>query len=354
MAANALKIGRIWDIPIYLDWIFLLLMFFVYYISPLLFLLFLLLFLCAFIHELAHAYTSLNNKIKVSEITIYPWGGATVIDENLVKPGNEFNIAVAGPLMSLFLGGLFGIFVSFSPPGLPTYILQVMFELNIALGLFNLIPAFPLDGGKVFRSYLQRSYDSFKATMKAVTLSKYMTVLLVVGSIVYLSLIKASIEFKATDFIIFIFVAYILYAGAEAEKESTILKRNTKGLTIQKAIGRDFIVVESGMELKRLYKLIEKKGMSTVLTKVNGKFMLLDLFRKHKTGAAKAQELAVEIPEMKPNTPVMDALRTLEMSGKGIGVVVSKSRPVGVITSRHLDSLISLHILSKNQADNAI
>ena len=147
MAQGSVRIGRIAGIDIELHWLFILLILFFIYLSPLLGFIWILLFVCVLIHELSHSITALRNGIKVSRIILMPIGGASIINDIGINPEAELNISVAGPLMSFVLGGIFGILVIFTPPGIITYIVQYLFLINILLGVFNILPAFPMDGG---------------------------------------------------------------------------------------------------------------------------------------------------------------------------------------------------------------
>lgn len=349
MASDSLKIGRIWGIDVNLHWTFILLMLFILLLGSLsLFIIFLLLFVCVFIHELSHSKTALLNGIKVTEIVLTPIGGASVIDQLSIDPRTEFNISVAGPIMSFLLGGLFGMAAVFSPPGPLTFILQIMFELNIALGVLNILPAFPLDGGRVFRSYLERKYDQFKATVITVKISKYIAGLFILFPIIYLSITSGSLEYKVFEFFIYAIVAFFLYGGAQAELQNTIIRKETKNLTIDKAISRDFVFVSSKTKIQSLYRLVESKGVSTVLTSVNGEVMMLDLFRRRQPNVSLASEIATSVPQLKAHTGMMDAIQRLEASGRGVAVVVGRNkRPIGIVTVQHLNALLSLHMLNR-------
>ena len=346
MASDSLRIGKIWGIDINLHWTFLMLMLLFLVLSEKIFIIFLLLFVCVLIHELAHSFTSIKNGIKVREIVLTPIGGASMIDQADINPRVEFNIAVVGPLMSFLLGGIFGIFVIFSRQGTLTFMLQILFELNIALGVLNILPAFPLDGGRVFRSYLRRKYDYFKATIITVKLSKYMAGLFVLLPAIYLYFVNASLEYKLFEFFIYVIVAFFLYGGAQAELQNVMLKRATKGMTISRVVSKGFITVQPSIGIGRLYGLVEKKGISIVLTKKDGKYMLIDLFRKRAPGNLTAGDLSLDVPVLKPNAGMVEAMQSIEISGRGIAIVVKGSRPLGIVTSQHLSAFISLHMMS--------
>lgn len=241
--AQSYRIGRLLGIDVELHWTFILLMAASLLLSTYLFLLLALLFVCVLIHEIAHCITCLRNGVKVKKIILLPIGGASIIDDAGLSPDVEFNVAISGPLMSLFLGCLFGLLVIFAPPGLATQILQFLFLMNIFLGVFNLMPAFPTDGGRVFRSYMERRHDEYEATMLTVTASKYVLVLFVLGSVAYLMVIGASLF--NIEFILLwdLLIAFYLYGGAISEKQMAELKKEAGGLSVRGAVSRHFVFV---------------------------------------------------------------------------------------------------------------
>jgi len=115
----------------------------------------LLFFASVIAHELAHSLVGRANGIPISTITLFIFGGVAHMTREATRPSAELKMAVAGPLCSLLIGGFFGLFLLI--PGIPEPIAMMIFWLavmNGILAVFNLIPGFPLDGGRVFRSVL--------------------------------------------------------------------------------------------------------------------------------------------------------------------------------------------------------
>ena len=113
----------------------------------------LLLFGSVLLHELSHSVVALHYKIPVQSITLFLFGGIARIGREPAKPIQEFNIAVAGPLASFFLAGAFRGIVHFFPAETMVGALSgYLYFANFGLGLFNLAPGFPLDGGRIFRA----------------------------------------------------------------------------------------------------------------------------------------------------------------------------------------------------------
>lgn len=104
-------------------------------------------------HELAHSVVALRYKIPVHSITLFLFGGIARIGREPDKPIQEFNIAVAGPLASFFLAGMFGgLLLLFPSEPMLGALAENLAITNAALGVFNLAPGFPLDGGRIFRA----------------------------------------------------------------------------------------------------------------------------------------------------------------------------------------------------------
>ncbi|MGC8710576.1 MAG: site-2 protease family protein [Candidatus Micrarchaeia archaeon] len=351
MAVQSLGIGKIFGIEIELHWTFLLLLLFTLLISAFVFILIVLLFVCVLIHELAHSITSLRNGIKVKKIILLPIGGASIIDDIRINPKVEFNIAIAGPIMSLFLGGIFGILVIFSPPGIITQTLQLMFEMNILLGIFNLLPAFPMDGGRVFRSYLQKKRNYFDATMLTVRVSKYLMGAIVISTFAFFAF-GTSFSFAYREFMTFwdLIIVMFLWSGAQAEEQSAKIKRDTAGLHLNDAITKHFIIVDSGMRLDELYKKIVEKGEHVVITKIRDNYAYVDVYKKSRLkNAIYVRDVATVIPKLNGSMPLADALSRIESSGVSLAAVESRNKLLGIATLSSIQTIISMHLLSNQK-----
>src|SRR5580700_376468 len=131
----------------------------------------LLFFACLLFHELAHSVVAQHYKIRVLSITLFIFGGVASIERDPSKAIQEFNIAIAGPLASGLLAGLFlGLFVFFPSNGAVAVLSDWLWKTNLLLALFNLLPGFPLDGGRIFRATIWGATNNFsKATRVAGT-----------------------------------------------------------------------------------------------------------------------------------------------------------------------------------------
>ncbi|MBN1419713.1 MAG: site-2 protease family protein [Planctomycetes bacterium] len=117
------------------------------------------------LHELGHALVARAHHIPVVSITLYPIGGIARLREMPRKPAVELQVAAAGPAVSLALAGLAaGIRAIPGLPEVPFMLANLLFQANLILGLFNLLPGFPMDGGRILRSFLAMRRPYVRAT----------------------------------------------------------------------------------------------------------------------------------------------------------------------------------------------
>ena len=196
------KLGTIFGIDVYVHWTFLLLVGFVllsnwdlggshtaiYAVSLLLGV-----FGCVLLHELGHALTARQFGIPTRDITLYPIGGVARLQRMSKRPWEEFSIAIAGPAVNLAIAGLLFLFLVFlgmlpsSRVELSTYLTgNYLFALavtNAGLAIFNLLPAFPMDGGRVLRALLVPALGRLRATEIAANIGAVFAALLVLAGI---------------------------------------------------------------------------------------------------------------------------------------------------------------------------
>jgi Zn-dependent protease len=181
------KMGQVAGIDVYVHATFLLI-FLVFpgvfaggALSPLNVLLVLSVFGCVLLHELGHALMARRFGIRTHDITLYPIGGVARLERMPRAPGAELLIALAGPAVNfalaavllplLFLGG-----AELSTASIVGVFLESLLSVNLILGLFNLIPAFPMDGGRVLRALLSAGMGRVQATIIAARVGRVLAV----------------------------------------------------------------------------------------------------------------------------------------------------------------------------------
>lgn len=141
------------------------------------------LFVSVTFHELGHSVAALRQKIRISGITLMLFGGVAQLESMPRKPGHEAKIAIAGPLVSILLGFIFlfaGSRISAGRFPNLTFSLMYLGITNFTLAAFNLLPAFPMDGGRILRSLLVKKFEFRKATRIAATVGKIFAVIFAV------------------------------------------------------------------------------------------------------------------------------------------------------------------------------
>lgn len=187
-------------------------------------------FACIVAHELAHSVVAVRNNIPVSEITLFVFGGVSHVTREVTRPRVELMIAMVGPLTSLMLSGIFyGLHLLLVESGLTlaASLMRWLAIINLILALFNLIPGFPLDGGRVFRALIwQRTEDYLKATRVATKVGQGIAYGFIVAGLV----IIFSVHFWLNGLWL-IFIGWFLQDAARASYYQVLLRSSLVGLT---------------------------------------------------------------------------------------------------------------------------
>jgi Zn-dependent protease len=195
-------VGTLLGIPVHLHWTFLLLLGFValsqafvygslsaalggvVFVSAI--------FACVVLHEFGHALAARRYGIATRDVTLLPIGGVARLERMPDDPGQELVVALAGPAVNLAIAGLLGVWLTLggfvSPGGLSLTdgsLAARLLSVNLALVVFNMLPAFPMDGGRVLRALLARRTSYVRATDVAATIGRGMALLFGVAGLVW-------------------------------------------------------------------------------------------------------------------------------------------------------------------------
>lgn len=297
--------------------------------GPQLFIMLILLFLSVFIHEFFHAAVARSYSLHIKKILLLPFGGITDIAEWKLPADKEIKVSLAGPLSNLFIAFVSAAFsVFFAPPLISWF--QYFFWVNLILGLFNLIPAFPLDGGKIARAILSNKYGYTRATFVVKSIGNLTALLMVLASAAT-SYISGDISYILWSVIFVI----ILQDGNRVEVTYAVLSEALHGLKALDVMDRSFIVVN---EKTPPYKILEAmKKHLYIVTEHKKEFYILDFssLPNAKSGVfpnifsmllnSSRRISAVEANE--------DALQIFpEINEKGACVVIKNKKVIGVVT----------------------
>ena len=140
----------------------------------------LLLYVSVLVHELAHCVVARGFGLPVKRVLLYPLGGYSEIEQEPGSPGREALISGAGPVVSLALAGAGFLLSRAVPPGLPHQVISQLYVANLIVGIFNLLPGLPLDGGRIFRAGVWKiTKKQYTATMAAAWAGRVLAIVLI-------------------------------------------------------------------------------------------------------------------------------------------------------------------------------
>jgi Zn-dependent protease/predicted transcriptional regulator len=347
------KIARLWDIDVYVHATFLLIIGWVAYsywvqfetidavIGGILFIL--ALFACVVLHEYGHALMARRYGVKTRDITLYPMGGVARLERIPEKPIEELWVALAGPAVNVVIAAVLLVYLSASGGLAWTDIfsvsnggfLQRLLAANLLLVAFNLIPAFPMDGGRVLRAILAMRMDHVRATQIAATIGQG------------LAFLFGFIGLFGNPTLLFI--AFFVWIGAEQEANMARIKHALGGIPVSRAMQTDYQTLSPRDTLGRAVELI-LAGSQQDFPVVDGDRVLGILERESliKALSSGGQEQTV-LTTIRTDLPVIDSHEMVEQALARIGQSGARTLPVthagrlaGLITSENITEFLMI------------
>jgi Zn-dependent protease/CBS domain-containing protein len=181
-------------------------------------------------HELAHSILAIRNKIPVKDITLFVFGGVSQITKEATHPRAELSVAIVGPLTSVALAGVFyglHLLLAGANQSLAASLMQRLALINVLLAVFNLIPGFPLDGGRVFRALVwQRTHDFRKATRVATKVGQGIAYGFIAIGIAFIFAFQSWL-----DGMWLVFIGWFLNDAARVSYQQVLLRDALSGIT---------------------------------------------------------------------------------------------------------------------------
>lgn len=304
-------------------------------------------FVSVLIHELAHSLVALAHGLPVRQITLFVFGGASQIDDEPQRPRTEFLVALVGPLSSLLLGGLYYLVLRLardvSPP--VATLAALLAQVNVSLGLFNLIPGFPLDGGRVLRAGLWAARkDIAWATRWAARVGHLVAMLFIVAGIV--------LAF-AGDWLNGMWLAFIgifVDNAARASHGEMALRKVFEGHTVSEVMSDGCALVPPQLtldvfveqylmgEARRCYPVGTREEVFGLLTIHGVRSVPTSTWRDKRV-----TDVMTPLPDLRivsPETPLWDALRNMTADGVNQLPVLSDGQLVGMVSRENLISFL--------------
>ncbi len=304
----------------------------------------LLFFASVLAHELAHSLVGRANNIPIKSITLFIFGGIAHMTREATKAGAELKMAAAGPACSLAIGILFGLIWWLARGAAP--LIEEMAGwlaiINVALAAFNLIPGFPLDGGRVFRSLVWRfSGDYQRSTQIATRLGQGIAYAFIGGGIAIMFLFG---EWLSGLWLVFI--GWFLQGTASMSYRQTQWREALRGITVSQMMTTDYIAVPPTITInqlvqehvmpkgRHLFLITEGDRLKGILTLQNIKTV-----PQSKWDATQIDKIMVPAERLKVASPDQDALSVVEqMDENEINQmpVASEGRVIGLVTRDNL------------------
>lgn len=308
------------------------------------------LFASIIVHELSHSLVARRFDIQMTEITLFIFGGVANMEDEPATPGAEFWMAIAGPLASIAIGGVFlGVFALAAALHAPAWLIAVLnylWFINFALAVFNLVPAYPLDGGRVLRAALWKARNSLRW---ATRIASY------IGSgFAYLLMAFGVYELVRGNFgggIWWMLIGFFLSSSSQVSYRRVLMVHALKGQTVRRFMKTDPVTVARHIPLEEFlerYAYEYHFKMFPVLSNDDllGCVVTQDLRNVNRevwdrTMVSDIMRPCTEENTIGPDEDATTALKRMNRTGNSRLMVVEEGRLVGVLSLKDLLRFLS-------------
>jgi Zn-dependent protease/CBS domain-containing protein len=310
------------------------------------------------LHELGHALVARGSGIPAKGIILLPIGGITILDEAHAVPDpingwkRDIRIAAAGPLINLFIAGLAALVLAAAIPGFSlvtrpllhsSALLRSIVWANLYLGLFNLLPAYPMDGGRVLRAMFSRRMDPVQATQRAIRIGNVFSIL-----IIMIGMLLTSRDETRFDGYWLMMIGFFLFAGAQLEERSAMFQSVLQSVRLEEVMLTDFVTLSPADTLEDAlnkavhtlqddFPVVRGVDMAGVISRQR----ILEALRSDGNGYVQAAMNRIFDVAAKQES-LASAFRKLAAHNLSIILVVDEQHLVGIVTLQNLMHSMSL------------
>ncbi len=308
-------------------------------------------FTCVVLHELGHSVVAQRFGIKVSSITLLPIGGVAALRSIPQKPAHEMAITVAGPLVNVLIFATLYVVAVWVPfevpyyPGLMTLpdlplgvgeLIGALLLVNKWMVVFNLIPAYPMDGGRLFRAVLAQWLSYTRATAIAATVGQAFSIGFVAVGLL-------------AGWIFLAIIGVLIFLAAGAEEKTVRLRGALQDIEVGKLMSPVFMTVGPDDMASGCAPWIFQRGQDDFPVMADGRLLgmltqsaVLEAARRN--GLARAAELmTTNFSCTRPDAPVAGVHDTMQASGQRTVPVIEDGRLVGLLTLDNINRYFSVH-----------
>ena len=310
-------------------------------------------FVSIVLHELGHAFRALKEGMKIEGITLWLFGGVARFLGMFPSAGAELRIAVAGPLVSVALAVLFGLLVTAGQPlGLPVPVrgvLEYLAAINVLVVIFNLVPALPLDGGRILRSLLWKRRGDFpSATRTAATLGQAFGFLLGAYGVYAIS------QRQMTTGVWVALVGVFIVNAARAEASYGAVDGTLQRARVGDLMTPNPVVVAPGTTIDDLLLRVAAQGSPLPAYPVADQGELVGLISLQRAGSIRPEDRASRtvaeamtprerVAVLSPDTPMRQALGAIQASDEP-AVVTEGGRIAGLVSILDVARVLQAHL----------
>ena len=309
-----------------------------------------LIFASVLLHELAHSLVAIKFGIPIKKITLFIFGGVAQMEKEPHQPGIELKIALVGPATSLALALIAWLIYSQLPQDIAlSSMLWFLARINFVIGVINLIPAFPLDGGRVLRAALWHFMKSMlKATRVAVAFGSVFAFIAI--GLGFLMIFQLAWIWGLW----YIFLGWMLYQAGQASYTQLVFQQALKGVPISRVMSHEVQTVEPDLTLDLLVDKFYRYKFGAFPVTYSGilkgliSFNQLREVPKEKWPETTVRQVMTPKDQLIIVSPQQEAVEVMmKMAADNLGrvLVVENGELVGIISRTDMMKLINLHML---------
>jgi Zn-dependent protease/predicted transcriptional regulator len=309
-------------------------------------------FVTLLLHELSHSLVAQARGLKVKEITLFALGGVSQIQDEPADAKTEFWVAIAGPIASLIIGfGCLAIAAGFGwrpstePRTVVTAVLVWLGYINIGLAVFNMIPGFPLDGGRVLRSIIWAiTKNADGSTRTAARVGQVVAFLFILYGI------WGFFKGAGINGLWMVFIGWFLMDAAKASYAQVDTTAAFRGLRVSDVMSHDCVIVNRGMSLQEFVDTdLLRSGQRCFAVEDHGRLVglitprdvgAIPRERWNMTTVREAMRPLEELHVITPDTQVLDALKLMAGNDVNQLPVVANGTLQGIVSRSHLMQLL--------------
>jgi len=297
------------------------------------------------VHELGHAWTARYFDVEISSITLWIFGGMAQMEQNPEEWKTEFWIAIAGPVTSVLVAAAFWVPLQFIPAiPKPLFLLGWLTIMNIVLAVFNMVPAFPMDGGRILRALLSRNRPYARATNTAARVAKFLAVGMGILGIFGNPVL--------------VLVALFVYIAASSESKMTKMSEALSGITVGELMTTDVKTVSPENTVGDLFdRMLLERHTGYPVTDESGKpvgiVTLADAknVQPHERDSLRVKDIMTEdLVTTPPSTEAFEALRSINTNSFGRLIVEENDEIAGIIS--RTDLMRALEVLQEQGTES--